>query len=123
MRCALTLEPQVYKYEKWTEAELPNFEEGQTFTPSKLEMVSGSTTAPSLLTEAELISLMDANGIGTDATIAEHIAKILAREYAIKGQAHVTFRACAVAYALLARRQKQALLSFYTWSCFGHRLR
>jgi len=34
--------------------------------------------------EVELISLMDRNGIGTDATIATHISTIQKREYAIK---------------------------------------
>ncbi|GME70652.1 unnamed protein product [[Candida] boidinii] len=36
------------------------------------------------MTETELIALMDINGIGTDATIADHIEKILARQYIIK---------------------------------------
>ena len=44
-------------------------------------MVSGSTEPPKLLTEADLIALMDENGIGTDATHAEHIETIKAREY------------------------------------------
>ena len=34
------------------------------------------TQAPSLLSESQLISLMDKNGIGTDATIAQHITTI-----------------------------------------------
>ena len=34
--------------------------------------------------EVELISLMDRNGIGTDATIAQHIANIQERDYVIK---------------------------------------
>ena len=41
----------------------------------------GETTPPGYLTEPELIALMDANGIGTDATMAEHISKIKEREY------------------------------------------
>ena len=36
----------------------------------------GKTKPPNLLSESELISLMDKNGIGTDATIAEHIKTI-----------------------------------------------
>jgi DNA topoisomerase-3 len=47
-------------------------------------MSTGKTSAPSLLTEADLIATMDRNGIGTDATIAEHIKKILERNYVIK---------------------------------------
>lgn len=42
-------------------------------------MREGRTTAPELLTEAELIALMDKHGIGTDATHAEHISKIIDR--------------------------------------------
>ena len=47
-------------------------------------MRDGHTTAPNLLTEADLVALMDRNGIGTDATIAEHIHKIIEREYVFK---------------------------------------
>ena len=48
-------------------------------------MTSGSTTAPTPLTESDLISRMDENGIGTDATIHSHITTIQTREYATKG--------------------------------------
>lgn len=41
----------------------------------------GNTTPPKLLTEAELIAIMEKNGIGTDATHAEHIDTIKSREY------------------------------------------
>lgn len=44
-------------------------------------MVEGRTTAPPLLTEADLIGLMDKHGIGTDATHAEHIETIKTRLY------------------------------------------
>ena len=43
--------------------------------------------APELLSEPELIALMDKEGIGTDATISEHIATILKRNYAEKNLA------------------------------------
>lgn len=33
--------------------------------PTGLEMISGQTSPPNLLTEADLISLMDKHGIGT----------------------------------------------------------
>ncbi|KAI8926917.1 DNA topoisomerase [Entophlyctis helioformis] len=49
-----------------------------------LDMRHGTTSRPAMLTEAELITLMDKCGIGTDATIHEHIKKILEREYARK---------------------------------------
>jgi DNA topoisomerase-3 len=44
-------------------------------------MNQGETTPPQLLTEADLIALMEKHGIGTDATHAEHIAKIQERVY------------------------------------------
>lgn len=72
----------VYPYENWTSTEqLPNFREGESFLPDKAEMIEGRTTPPGYLTEPELIALMDANGIGTDATMAEHISKIKERAY------------------------------------------
>ncbi|GAA5939357.1 DNA topoisomerase 3 [Sporobolomyces koalae] len=74
----------VYIYDKWQGNYLPDFQVGEQFEPDELEIKEGSTTQPNLLTEADLVSLMDRNGIGTDATIAEHIAKIIDREYVMK---------------------------------------
>lgn len=72
----------VYPYEKWTSSQpLPRFNLHETFEPTEANITEGETTAPGYLTEPELISLMDANGIGTDATMAEHIAKIKERDY------------------------------------------
>jgi DNA topoisomerase-3 len=39
-------------------------------------MNAGSTQAPAPLTEADLITKMDTQGIGTDATIHEHIKTV-----------------------------------------------
>ena len=73
---------EVYVYDKWTSSqELPAFTPGETFKPTEATMTEGKTSPPGLLTEPELIALMDANGIGTDATMAEHIAKIIERKY------------------------------------------
>jgi DNA topoisomerase-3 len=73
---------EVYVYEKWTgTAELPKFTVGERFEPTEALMTEGKTAAPSYLTEADLIALMDANGIGTDATMSEHIQKIQDRDY------------------------------------------
>lgn len=74
----------VYPYEKWTSSQpLPKFDLHETFEPTEANITEGTTTAPGYLTEPELIGLMDANGIGTDATMAEHIAKIKEREYVV----------------------------------------
>ena len=74
----------IYPYEKWESSQqLPNFILHEVFEPTEANITDGETTAPGYLTEPELISLMDANGIGTDATMAEHIAKIKEREYVL----------------------------------------
>ena len=73
----------VYPYENWTgTVELPKFTVGERFEPTEAMITEGKTSAPSYLSEADLIALMDANGIGTDATMAEHIEKIQERQYA-----------------------------------------
>ncbi|XP_012551245.2 DNA topoisomerase 3-alpha isoform X1 [Bombyx mori] len=72
---------EVYIYEKWSSKEIHVYQEGQIFSPTSIDIVSGTTSPPSLLTEADLISLMEKHGIGTDATHAEHIEKIKSRSY------------------------------------------
>ena len=72
----------VFVYEKWnSSAQLPDFTLGEQFEPTEAMINEGKTARPSYLTEADLIALMDANGIGTDATMAEHIQKIQDRDY------------------------------------------
>lgn len=72
----------VYVYDKWESSQqLPAFTLHEEFEPTSAQITDGETKAPGYLTEPELIGLMDANGIGTDATMAEHIAKIKEREY------------------------------------------
>ncbi|UPX12690.1 DNA topoisomerase [Ascochyta rabiei] len=74
----------VYPYDKWESSQqLPHYAVGDVLEPTEANMFDGKTSAPSYLTEPELIALMDVNGIGTDATMAEHIAKIQEREYVI----------------------------------------
>jgi len=75
---------EVYPYENWhSSAMLPRFQLGEQFEPTEAMMNEGNTSPPHHLTEADLIALMDANGIGTDATMAEHIQKIQERDYVI----------------------------------------
>lgn len=54
----------VYPYEKWQTSILPPLKEGQILTASSLVMKSAKTKPPDLLSEAELISLMDKYHIG-----------------------------------------------------------
>ncbi|EKD20180.1 uncharacterized protein L3040_007177 [Drepanopeziza brunnea f. sp. 'multigermtubi'] len=72
----------VYPYENWTStAILPRFTLNEIFEPTEAMVTEGNTTAPGYLTEPDLLALMDANGIGTDATMAEHIKMIQDRNY------------------------------------------
>ena len=73
-------------WERWStgQGQLPPLEVGSRIRPSAFTLQDGRTVPPRLLTEAELISLMDRNGIGTDATIASHIQTIQDRGYTTK---------------------------------------
>lgn len=75
-----------HPWERWStgQGELPALQVGSRIVPSSLLMKDGTTAPPQHISEVELISLMDRNGIGTDATIAQHIATIQDREYATK---------------------------------------
>lgn len=82
---------EVYTYDKWNQLTINgDYRLHETIPSSTLSvcMQSGSTTRPDLLSEPELIGTMDKNQIGTDATIHEHISKILDRKYAIKTTTH-----------------------------------
>uniref|UniRef100_F1L3P3 DNA topoisomerase n=1 Tax=Ascaris suum TaxID=6253 RepID=F1L3P3_ASCSU len=72
----------VYKYEKWGDKTLPQYREGEVLHNCAVTMSEGHTQPPPLLSEADLIALMDKYGIGTDATHAEHIETIKQRRYA-----------------------------------------
>lgn len=74
----------VYQFESWGSSVIPTYTYGQQFTPAKLTLDSGVTRAPPLLSEADLLNCMDKAGIGTDATMHDHIKKLLDRCYATK---------------------------------------
>lgn len=71
----------IYPYTTWGEATLPALQPGQVFIPHSLLMKEGQTTPPALLAESQLITMMEKAGIGTDATIPQHIKTIQERDY------------------------------------------
>lgn len=72
------------QYEQWHANKVPLLRVGDSFQLRSLLMTEGRTSPPQPISESELISTMDKNGIGTDATIATHITTIQAREYAVR---------------------------------------
>ncbi|XP_058092918.1 DNA topoisomerase 3-alpha isoform X2 [Magnolia sinica] len=74
----------VYRFESWGGSMIPNYTFGQQFVPTTLTLDSGVTRPPPLLSESDLLSCMDKAGIGTDATMHDHIKKLLDRFYATK---------------------------------------
>jgi len=77
----------VYTWETWHATTLPAFRVGDRLAAAdvaRFECVEGATRPPTGLTEAELLALMDKHGIGTDATMADHIKTVLTRDYARK---------------------------------------
>lgn len=72
---------EVFVYDQWGDDQ-PSLEVAVgTVLEWSSAIKEGHTEQPGLLTEAELIAKMDANGIGTDATIHDHIQRIKEREY------------------------------------------
>jgi DNA topoisomerase III len=53
-----------HPYDRWEGIQLPDFHRAEIFMPSVCELREGQTSSPNLLTEGDLVSLMDKNGIG-----------------------------------------------------------
>ncbi|NXI49685.1 TOP3A topoisomerase, partial [Chloroceryle aenea] len=60
---------EVYPYEKWSDKVIPLYQKGSRFQPTTVEMVDGETSPPLLLTEADLIALMEKHGIGNPLSV------------------------------------------------------
>ncbi|VVC89065.1 unnamed protein product [Leptidea sinapis] len=54
---------EVYPYDKWSSKEIHVYQVGQTFNPTSIDLLDGNTSPPNLLTEADLIALMEKHGI------------------------------------------------------------
>ncbi|TRY93579.1 hypothetical protein DNTS_005181 [Danionella cerebrum] len=63
------------------EEALPACERGDVFTVDEIKLLEKQTSPPDYLTEAELITLMEKHGIGTDASIPVHINNVCQRNY------------------------------------------
>lgn len=72
---------EIYKYASWKTTPIPDVEQDAELQVVSAMLKQGKTSAPHFITEPELIGLMDANRIGTDATMADHIAKIKERNF------------------------------------------
>ena len=53
---------EVYVYDKWSDKEIPDYSNVTEFQPTSIDLIDGSTEPPRLLTEADLIALMDKHG-------------------------------------------------------------
>ncbi len=72
---------EAYPFENKKDKLLPFVEEGQKVGIKKLSNTKSKTSPPKKLTEAELLTLMDKNGIGTKATAPTHIETNKKRGY------------------------------------------
>ncbi|KAH0787795.1 DNA topoisomerase 3-alpha-like [Histomonas meleagridis] len=75
---------EIYPYVKWEGKIIPEFIINEKYHPKSITMDEKVTQPPQLLREPDLIAKMDKEGIGTDATIAEHIKTIQDRGYTQK---------------------------------------
>lgn len=72
---------EVFPYAQRSSTLIPNYQLHETFIPTSILLEKSVTSPPPRLTETALISAMDENGIGTDATIAQHIKTLIDRQY------------------------------------------
>ncbi|OII73131.1 DNA topoisomerase III beta-1 [Cryptosporidium ubiquitum] len=60
---------------------IPNFAQNELVSIKNIEIITKETKPPPILSESDLLSLMEKYGIGTDASMPTHIQKIQEREY------------------------------------------
>ncbi|NLI62251.1 MAG: DNA topoisomerase [Methanosarcinaceae archaeon] len=71
----------IYNYETKNDKTYPFMNEGDIIDVSKVMKTKSKTSPPKKLTESELLTLMDKNGIGTKATAPSHIETNKKRGY------------------------------------------
>jgi DNA topoisomerase-3 len=110
----------VFPYTNWGgEGALPLFQENQNFQPREITLHNGSTQPPPRMRESDLLAKMDTYGIGTDATVADHIAKQLERGYAVKNNTNQTFAPTPLGEALISAYKKMGLENLWMPSLRG----
>ena len=101
---------EIFPWATWGGADtLPRLQRHQTFQPRSINLHEGTTQPPPRLRETDLLAKMDEYGIGTDATVADHIAKQLERGYAVKDTATMTFSPTALGESLISAYRKMGL--------------
>lgn len=71
----------VYPFERPSESALPRLSKGDKVEVVEAKAVEGETKPPPYLSESELLRLMKRYGIGTDATMQDHIHTNIERRY------------------------------------------
>lgn len=71
----------IYHYEEVSPRPLPKVREGDKVVVERVTVEEGETEPPPYLSESELLALMRKYGIGTDATMQEHIHTNVVRRY------------------------------------------
>ncbi|CAJ1349592.1 unnamed protein product [Effrenium voratum] len=61
--------------------DMPAMSAGDEFDVCEMAVTRDTTKPPDYLKESELVSLMDKNGIGTDASIPQHVQNVVDRHY------------------------------------------
>ncbi|CAE7473243.1 unnamed protein product [Symbiodinium natans] len=61
--------------------EMPDMAEGDELSVDEVGVARDTTKPPDYLRESELVALMDKNGIGTDASIPQHMQNVVDRHY------------------------------------------
>lgn len=74
---------EIYPFERVKERPLPKVLKGTLVYLTKLDILKKKTEPPPYLSESELLKLMKRYGIGTDATMQEHIHTNIKRKYFI----------------------------------------